>query len=276
MATLLLLTAPSAPDRPMPRSTRSLALGLVGAAMLSGTASAHITLQAPLGGEVFSVGETTPIQWLITVQHALTNWDLEYSVSGPMGPWIPIVTDLAPGDPSSGSIHVYDWVVPDALSTQVRVRVIMDNMGMDYEAKSLSDITILPCAAPVAYCTSAPNSVGAGSMIGWTGTPNVSTNGLSLTANNLPPNKPGLFFYGPNQISVPFGEGVRCVGGNLSRLSVLLTDGAGQANQMLDVTNVPSPILAGSQHNFQLWYRDPVGGPSGFNLSDGLSVTFCP
>lgn len=30
-----------------------------------------------------------------------------------------------------------------------------------------------------------------------------------------------------------------------------------------------------STWNFQFWYRDGAGGPFGFNLSDGLEVTFC-
>ena len=35
-------------------------------------------------------------------------------------------------------------------------------------------------------------------------------------------------------------------------------------------------ITPDSTWNFQLWYRDPMGpGGTGFNLSDGLSVTFC-
>ncbi len=263
----------------MLRSLRSFAclpLQVIAVAALASAAAAHITLQNPTGGEVLTVGETVPIQWQITIPHQLLNWDIDYSLTGPMGPWIPIATDLPPGDSTSGAIHIYDWIVPDTLSNQVRVRVTMDNVNVDYEGKSLSNITIRSCPTPSTYCTSAMNSVGPGATIGWTGTPNVSTNGMALTAANLPPNKPGLYFYGPNQTSVPFGEGVRCVGGGLSRLPVLLSDASGDAAQVLDLTQVPSPILVGSHHNFQLWYRDPSGGPNGFNLTDGLSVTFCP
>ena len=31
-----------------------------------------------------------------------------------------------------------------------------------------------------------------------------------------------------------------------------------------------------STWNFQFWYRDPLGGPAGFNFSAGLEVTSCP
>ena len=35
-------------------------------------------------------------------------------------------------------------------------------------------------------------------------------------------------------------------------------------------------ILPGSTWNTQFWYRDPAFGGAGFNLSDGLGVTFAP
>jgi hypothetical protein len=38
----------------------------------------------------------------------------------------------------------------------------------------------------------------------------------------------------------------------------------------------PGAVTSGDERNFQFWYRDPAGGPSGFNLSDGLQVNFCP
>jgi len=37
-----------------------------------------------------------------------------------------------------------------------------------------------------------------------------------------------------------------------------------------------STISAGNAAHFQFWYRDPPGGPTGFNLTDALSITFCP
>ncbi len=48
------------------------------------------------------------------------------------------------------------------------------------------------------------------------------------------------------------------------------------------MTNPPAPsgqVTAGSTWNYQFWYRDPPGGgggPAGFNLSNGMSITFCP
>ncbi|MBV21422.1 MAG: hypothetical protein CMJ61_04575, partial [Planctomycetaceae bacterium] len=51
---------------------------------------------------------------------------------------------------------------------------------------------------------------------------------------------------------------------------------AGQAALSLDLSSPGSPFHAGETWNFQFWYRDPQGGGWGYNLSNGLEVTFCP
>lgn len=35
-------------------------------------------------------------------------------------------------------------------------------------------------------------------------------------------------------------------------------------------------IQSGDVRFFQYWYRNPTAGGAGFNLSDGIRVTFCP
>jgi hypothetical protein len=76
-------------------------------------------LLAPNGGEVLVVGSTFTIQWQVVVPHNTLNWNLEYSISGPSGPWLPIAIDLPVGMTS------YQWTVPNAPSTEVRVRVTL-------------------------------------------------------------------------------------------------------------------------------------------------------
>jgi len=136
------------------------------------------------------------------------------------------------------------------------------------------------CQDPQVYCTSLPNSAGAGAAITWVDDPSFTSNAFQLGANGAPANKVGLFFFGPSQVSAVFGDGLRCVGGQLVRLAPLQTGPFGFASQPLDLnappfTSGPGQISVGSQMNFQFWYRDPGFGGAGFNTSDAVSVTFC-
>jgi len=133
------------------------------------------------------------------------------------------------------------------------------------------------------YCQSTANSSGASASISSSGDFSISANNLTLAATGAALNKVGLFYYGGNQVQVPFGDGFRCVGGQIFRLSPpVLTDVLGFAQRSLDFTSPPmnsggGMVSAGSSAYFQFWFRDPGGpGGSGFNLSDGLCVTFAP
>ncbi len=138
--------------------------------------------------------------------------------------------------------------------------------------------------APVNYCATSANSVGPGAVIGHAGPTSVSQNAFVLTASGCVPGQHGVFFYGPDQVQVPFGNGVRCVGGGfagLFRLEVTQADVNGDAAYAVDfglppANQGPGAITAGSTWNFQFWYRDPAGGGAGYNLSDALQVAFCP
>lgn len=137
------------------------------------------------------------------------------------------------------------------------------------------------CLDPSTYCVTSANSVGGGALIGYSGTASLSINNLEVSVSGCPPNKPGLFFYGPTQVSLIFGNGIRCAGGSITRLSTLTTDSLGLASEALDLNAAPfnagsSAAGVGVNHNFQFWYRDPGAGGAGFNTSEGLSVVYCP
>ena len=125
------------------------------------------------------------------------------------------------------------------------------------------------------YCTSTANSTGSPAVIWGTGSDSVASEDLVLHAGPMP-NQPGLFFYGPNQVQVAFGNGFRCVGGQLFRLDIVVAAN-GELTFAPDYDNPPSQagqILPGVTFHFQAWYRDPNGGGASFNLSDGLTITF--
>jgi len=126
------------------------------------------------------------------------------------------------------------------------------------------------------YCSVNPNSTGAGATLVSTGSTNISANDLVLKASPVP-NEPGIFYYGPNQIETPFGDGYRCVGGTVRRLPISFANG-GTLSRVVNnnASYAAGFITAGSTWNFQAWFRDPDANGASFNLSNGLSLTFCP
>jgi len=128
------------------------------------------------------------------------------------------------------------------------------------------------------YCVGETNSSGTGALMDTFGSLSISANNFNLTCDQAVPNVTGLFFFGPNQIQIPFGDGFQCVGGGITRMPpVAITDLFGSTQKLVDFTSPPANALtAGTDWNFQYWYRDTMAGMSGFNTSDGLKVTFCP
>jgi hypothetical protein len=137
------------------------------------------------------------------------------------------------------------------------------------------------CPDPTTYCVAAPNSVGPGMEMSFTGTTCYSNNDLTLWAFGGPPNKPGIFYYGSSQTQVPFGNGFRCVSGATFRLPPVTIDGFGDVSFPVDLTTPPFSFgpgewLPGDTWFTQFWYRDPAAGGAGYNLTDGLEVNVGP
>ena len=145
----------------------------------------------------------------------------------------------------------------------------------------IDDVRIEIKDAPEVYCQTAPNTVGAGARIGWSGDTSVTGNSFWIRATEAPVHQVGLFYYGPTALSMPFGNGTRCVGGGGTGTVRLNPPGAfnldGYMVRQVDFTTAPAVagpgmIVAGSEWFFQCWYRDDVG--AGHNLSDALRVPF--
>lgn len=143
-------------------------------------------------------------------------------------------------------------------------------------------LVLSPCPLPTrSICSTSPNSVGPGARMSSSGTTDLSQNDLVLLAEGMPPGVIGFFLLGSARVSVPFGDGVRCVGegpAGLFRSALGVADGSGTLARPLDVAHTPgSAIRAGTTWYFQAVYRDPAGpGGSRINLSDGLRGTFSP
>jgi len=136
------------------------------------------------------------------------------------------------------------------------------------------------CLQATPYCTALPNSTGVPARIGGQGLTSVSANAFALTVADAPPNRFGLFFFGTSAIDTPFGDGRRCVGGSPLRLRPsiqIAPDGTVQRPLDFSAAPLAGAVQPGGTLRFQFWHRDPMGpGGSGFNLTGGLAVTFCP
>ena len=140
-------------------------------------------------------------------------------------------------------------------------------------------------AQPQNYCITSPNSVGAGSIIGWAGSTSIAANDATVFAEFAPPGQFGIFFYGEGESALPFGEGLLCVDGGSNGLirmdPPISIDALGSAQLLLDYTQPPmdagpGQVMVGDSRRWQFWYRDPAGGGAAFNLSDGVHTTYCP
>ena len=132
----------------------------------------------------------------------------------------------------------------------------------------------LPGVGASAYCNSTVNSSGGMARISLE-CPGLLDGHLLLRAEPVP-DTPGLFFYGPAPDHVPFANGLLCVDGPLTRLPAT----AGQGGVLAYDLDLASPaarhVVPGATARFQAWFRDPAGGGSATNLSDGLAVDLAP
>ena len=126
-----------------------------------------------------------------------------------------------------------------------------------------------------AVCAATSNSTGVPAHLTTFGSTSVSRAALDLIATPVPDDV-GLFFYGPEQTQVPFGNGFLCVAGFLSRLPPQQATG-GILRHSVDFDDPPTAqgqILPGTSWNFQAWFRDPGAGGAAFNLSDARHLIF--
>jgi hypothetical protein len=161
--------------------------------------------------------------------------------------------------------NVIDVGVPSlGVSLHIAIRgVIRGNMGY---------------APPTHFCPATVNSSGLAGRIDMGGTPSVSRNDGRLFAGQCPANSTGFFFAGDQQAQLPFGNGYRCVTGQLLRLGTIHCGSNGAGSIGLDLRAPPAAgnVIAGSTWNFQFAFRDVAAGGALFNASDAIAVDFVP
>jgi hypothetical protein len=118
--------------------------------------SAHVALDYPLGGETFVVGQTITIEWHIVAHHNTLNWDLFFSPDGGLT-WETIQLDIPTSQLS------YEWEVPNAPTSQGRVRVFQDNEETNYLDNSMDFVIVLNTSPPLLDAPATDTTIECGS-----------------------------------------------------------------------------------------------------------------
>lgn len=145
------------------------------------------------------------------------------------------------------------------------------------------DLTVF---APVTtYCTAKINSLGCRPEISSAGVPHFSgSDAFFLVANNLRPNKPGVFLWSRTPNATPFGGGTLCVNAPVSRTGIQISAVAGPVpcsgtygfhfrhSYMLSHGLMPGDTVYGQFHS-----RDPgFAPPNNIGLTDAVQFGIIP
>ncbi len=144
-----------------------------------------------------------------------------------------------------------------------------------------------PCGNAGAWNGGCANSTGAGASLFVEGVASVANDTLTLVVRGVPAGTSVLFFEGSGPLGggqgTVFGDGLRCLGGTISRLGPRTAFGGTGAwgfgipgcLPISIVSNVPG---GGDFRWYQAWYRNAVAfcTAAPFNLSNGLEVLWYP
>jgi plastocyanin len=140
--------------------------------------------------------------------------------------------------------------------------------------------TACPCGNAGGSGEGCANDTGSGGVLSASGSTSIGSDDLVLSATNLT-SGPGLFFQGNNAVNSgngnPFGDGLRCAGGNVVRLEVRFANaGNGFTTESTISVATKGGVSAGQTKRYQFWYRDSGTSPcsSLFNLTNGYELTW--
>jgi hypothetical protein len=144
-----------------------------------------------------------------------------------------------------------------------------------------------PCLNPGAAGHGCENStLSSGAQLSGSGLPSLAADSVQVLASGEPSNSLSVLIQGSSSASpIPFGGGLRCVGGSLRRLYSRAASGGSIS---LPPTGGPSisarsallgdAIHQGEVRVYQVYYRDPDLGycSAGFNATNSVTVSWRP
>jgi len=203
-----------------------------------------------------------------------------------------ILHNIGTGNPASGMWFYLEAQEADIIAGLTYVNVhTTTNSGGEIRGQNLLTArvycsgdgtgTACPCNNAGGAGEGCKNSSGSGGVLAPFGSASVGLDDMRFDASSLLPGQPALLFAGLNAVNngdgVTFGDGLRCAGGSVVRLGVRVPDAQGEASWGPGLSG-QGGWSGGDRRFVQAWYRDPNGGPCGFgfNLSNGLDITFAP
>jgi len=139
--------------------------------------------------------------------------------------------------------------------------------------------TPCPCAnsgAPGNGCAHSFNPAGANLTA--SGSASLANDTIVLSASAMPSTTACLFFQGTAPLSAPFGDGLRCAGGTVTRIRTrTVSFGAAQYPQGADPSlSTAGGVTVPGLRYYQVWYRNvaPFCTPGPFNLTNGVLISW--
>lgn len=87
---------------------------------------AHVDLLNPVGGENYIPGQLVNIEWEEVLSHNSLNWDILFSGDGGAS-WDTVKSNIPI------STMNYSWELPDIITQTGRIKIVQDNVDVDYE-----------------------------------------------------------------------------------------------------------------------------------------------
>lgn len=140
-------------------------------------------------------------------------------------------------------------------------------------------VVACPCGndSPAGALQGCLNSFGLGGELRSSGVAALGDDTLAINASNLPVVTMLVLVQGTSAAVIPFGDGIGCTGGTARRLGTRPSAG-GTATFPQPGTTISQlgGAIAGLTLHYQVWYRNVAAfcTPSGFNLTNGLRVTW--